>query len=141
MKMLALDLGDVWIGSAISDFLGITCRPHETVKRHDLEPFLKKTLQEHRITSVVLGYPKTCSGGESEQTKKILEEKTLLEQQFPTITWILWDERLSSKRADLVKSDKRKEKQKYTNHAIAAAFILQSYLDYKAIHRSGTDEE
>lgn len=51
--------------------------------------------------------------------------------------WILWDERLSSKRAEKTQTKKIKtalDKQK--SHSIAAAFILQSYIDYLAFSKS-----
>src|SRR3989339_2096115 len=111
MKILALDIGDKWIGSAISDGLGITCRPFKTVTPKELYDFLEKVLPEESIGKVVVGKPTTFSGGESEQTKKIIQTKENLEKQFPTIHGqeierILWDERLSSKRADSTKTKK-----------------------------------
>ncbi|MCK4265546.1 Holliday junction resolvase RuvX [Candidatus Babeliales bacterium] len=136
MKILALDIGDRWIGTAISDALGITCRPYKTVEMVELELFLKQVIPDEKVETIVIGYPKTLKGKESEQTKKIVDIKNKLEKQFNTVKWLLWDERLSSKRAQeiigrgrLSKEDKKKE------HSIAAAFILQSYLDYKSIQK------
>jgi putative holliday junction resolvase len=134
VKILALDLGDVWVGTALSDALGITCKPLKTVKLEDLEDFLGEIFEEEQIKSVVVGLPKTMStGGISQQTKKTIGFKSDLErffkQKYPKISWILWDERLSSKRAEfLMKKVDTKEK-KLKSHSVAACFILQSYLD------------
>jgi RNase H-fold protein (predicted Holliday junction resolvase) len=89
----------------------------------------------------VVGYPKTFSGTESDQTKKIVKLKEELEQEFSSgnfadIKWILWDERLSSKRASVIQSGKHDPESKRQNHSLAAAFILQSYLDYLAFNEA-----
>ena len=111
MKILALDLGDVWVGSAISDGLGISCRPYQTVQIGELETFLTKTLTQEPIGAVVVGYPKTVGAGtESDQTKKIVLLKEELEQKFGQVSWVLWDERLSSKRADEARRGHYKDK-------------------------------
>ena len=135
MKILALDVGDVWTGSAISDALGILARPYKTVPTADLELFLSETIGSERIQTIIVGYPKTMRGTESIQTKKVEEMKNKLEQQFDTIEWRLWDERLSSKRADSVKRAKTKE-DKRMSHSIAAAFILDSYLTFIQAQKS-----
>ena len=142
MKILALDLGDVWVGSALSDVLKITCKPYTTVKIQEVATFLSEILQKEPINIIVVGYPKTVgSGGHSEQTKKIIAQKEALQAQFgeckgTPITWVLWDERFSSKRAsDLHKGQQNKE-DKIKSHAIAASFILQSYLDYLAFNNT-----
>ncbi len=141
MKILALDLGDKWVGSAISDPLGITCKPLKTVELDNLKPFLKDTLSTQPISTVVVGYPKTFSGTESDQTKKIVKLKEELEQEFSVVNfteikWILWDERLSSKRALEIQSGKYDHESKRQNHSLAAAFILQNYLDHLAFNRN-----
>lgn len=141
MKILALDLGDKWVGTAISDPLGITCKPLQTVELDALKMFLPKALREHNISIVVVGYPKTFSGTESDQTKKIVKLKEELEQEFSTgdfaeIKWILWDERLSSKRALEIQSGKYDHESKRQNHSLAAAFILQNYLDHLAFKKN-----
>lgn len=136
MKTLALDIGDVWTGSAISDSLGITCSPYKTVKAHELELFLAETLTNTDITTIVIGYPKTMSGTESKQTKKVVTLKNILQEKFPAIKWVLWDERLSSKRAERLSLKKPSKKDKIHGHSQAAAFILQCYLDAQAFNRS-----
>lgn len=138
MRILALDLGDRWVGSAIADPLGITCRPYQTVELDQLNDFLKKTLVAESISKVVVGYPKTFSGTESDQTKKIVSLKQELEKTFSvvdgqSIEWVLWDERLSSKRASQVQGGRSDEQSKRQSHSIAAAFLLQTYLDHLAL--------
>lgn len=127
MKTLALDLGDAWIGTAISDELGITARPYRTIKPKELTEFIETITKSESIKTIVVGYPKTMRGTESEQTKKIVAQKEALQARFPDITWILWDERLSSKQAAGIKPIKNKE-DKIAAHSIAAALILTSYL-------------
>ncbi len=139
MKALALDLGDRWVGTALSDGMRISCKPYQTVDLDELESFLEKFLAAEPITTVVVGYPKTFSGGESAQTNKIVLLKNSLEAQFAeikgrSVTWILWDERLSSKRALEVQQGSSSPEAKKKSHSIAAAFILQSYLDNLAFH-------
>jgi len=131
MKILGLDLGDQWVGTAISDELGMFARPYKTVQLHELDNFLKTTIAEHNISTIIVGYPRTMRGTESDQTKKVREKKEELEKQYPAITWMLWDERLTSKQADKLKKAKTKE-EKIESHSIAAAFILSSYLDHRA---------
>jgi len=70
-------------------------------------------------------------GTESEQTRKVRAVFEKLEQKFPTTSWKMWDERLSSKRAANLKKATTKE-DKIKSHAIAAAFILSSYLSFAA---------
>ncbi len=135
MRALALDLGDKWTGIAISDPLGITARPYETVETKKLLPFLKETIEKEEISTIVVGYPKTLRGTESEQTKKVVLHFEKLKQELPHITWELWDERLTSKQAQKIKQAKTKE-QKKKIHAIAAALILNIYLEYQYIRRN-----
>ena len=134
MKILGLDIGDVWTGTALSDALGITARPHKTAETNKLVQFLTDLFKQENINTVIVGYPKTMKGTESDQTKKVIAAKEMLEKTFPEKTWILWDERLSSQRANTLKQARTKE-EKIQSHSIAAALILASYLDHLAFHR------
>lgn len=134
MKILGLDIGDAWTGTALSDALGITARPYKTAATKQLVQFLTDLFKQERIGTVIVGYPKTMKGTESDQTRKVIAAKEMLEKTFPDKNWILWDERLSSKRAGELKQARDKDA-KIESHSIAAAFILSTYLDYQAFHR------
>jgi putative holliday junction resolvase len=129
MKLLSLDLGDQWVGIALSDASGIIARPYTTINATNLNSFLCDLLKKESIKTIVVGYPQTMQGTESDQTRKVKEIFEYLKKIFPEIMFVLWDERLSSKRAQSLhksfsKADKLKE------HARAAAFILDSYLTF-----------
>jgi len=128
MKILALDIGDVWTGTAISDPLGIIAKPYKTVTTKALIGALNTINVQEKDSLIVIWWPKTMRGTISEQTKKTEEVAEHLKYAYPNVQWILWDERLSSKRADSLKKLKSKE-EKIASHSIAAAFILSSYLE------------
>lgn len=137
-KILALDLGDQWVGIAISDAIRFFARPLETVKFHELEPHLAKLLEKEKIEEVVIGNPLTMKGSISNQTQKVQDYKKELESKFVNTKFILWDERLSSKRAESVRHSRTKD-EKVKSHSIAAAFILDSYLSYLKFQSSDLD--
>ncbi len=132
MKILALDIGDRHTGIAISDALAIVARPLTTVSTTKLQAFIQELLIKEKIVTIVIGYPKTLRGTISEQTKKIEIVKEELSKQFPIVEWVLWDERLTSKQAARLKKIQTKE-DKLQSHAIAAALILSSYLEFRKI--------
>ncbi|MBI2775390.1 Holliday junction resolvase RuvX [Candidatus Dependentiae bacterium] len=129
MKLLALDLGDQWTGIAISDSLLYTAKPDQAVATTALNKTLIQIIAKESIKTIIIGLPITLRARESEQTTKVRVMKEKLEKTFPEISFILWDERLTSKQAAELKPVRNKE-EKLHRHAIAAAFILQSYLDY-----------
>lgn len=131
---MALDLGDQWIGSALSDASQLIARPYKTVTLSELEEFIAQVLVAESIELIIVGYPKTMSGKISEQTLKIQKLFEHLEQKFPATPFKLWDERLSSKRAEAL-SKSRTAEEKRKSHSIAAAFILDSYLTYVLYQR------
>lgn len=133
MRTLALDMGDVWVGTAISDGLGITCRPLETVKRPELVAFLTKIIPELGVQRVVVGLPVSMTGNETEQTRKTRAVIEKLQKQFHTIEWVTADECMTSQQATAhqrdVKKQRRSSESKKQSHSLAAAFILQQFLN------------
>lgn len=128
-KIAALDCGDVWTGSALSDAMRLLARPYKTVSFKELIPLINLLVAQERIGTLVIGYPQTMRGTESAQTKKIVTLFEKIKEQFPTITCVLWDERLTSKHASHLKKGTTKV-DKLQSHSIAAALILTSYLDH-----------
>ena len=129
MKILALDLGDRWTGIAIADPFLITAQPFTTIASSELVKQLQEIINNQNITRIVLGLPTTLRGTESEQTKKIKATGEQLKKQFPQIEWVWWDERLTSKQAAHLVRPKNK-KDKLATHAVAAAFLLQGYIEF-----------
>ncbi|MFZ5953695.1 MAG: Holliday junction resolvase RuvX [Candidatus Dependentiae bacterium] len=139
MKILALDIGDAWTGSALSDLSGMFARPYRTVPSDQLKTFLTEIFSAESISKIVVGYPRTMRGTASEQTKKIESIKQELEKEYSDKQWILWDERLSSKRAAQQSKKMLSKEEKIKSHSIAAAFILESYLTF--VHQFATPED
>ena len=129
MKIMALDLGDAWVGVALTDPLRFFAKPFKTVAAADLDTFLAQALVQEKVSEVVVGYPKTMQGNESDQTRLVVATKEKLEMMYPAIKWILWDERLTSQQARKLRNPKNKE-EKLLQHSIAAAIILESYLPF-----------
>lgn len=136
MRILGLDYGTKTVGVALSDELGITAQPIMTIERKS-ENKLRKTLakieeiiDEYGVSFVVLGYPKNMNNTAgpralaTEAFKEHIERRTGLEV-------ILQDERLSTKESEriLIESGVRRENRKEYVDKMAAAVILQSYLD------------
>ena len=137
MRVLGLDYGDVRIGVAISDPLGITSRGLATITRKnpiDLSVSvaqIKEIVNEHHVGLIVLGYPKNMNNTEGENCKKVLGFKKKLEQTLPGIPIKLYDERLTTSRASQIfaETDLSRAKHKSNIDKMAAAIILQDYLD------------
>lgn len=127
MRTLALDIGDVWTGTAISDPLGITARPYKTLASYKLLAELADIIKKETISTLVIGLPITMRGTHSDQTNKVLATKDELHAAFPSLTIVTWDERLTSKQASHLKRGSSKE-DKQASHSIAAAVLLSSYL-------------
>jgi putative Holliday junction resolvase len=133
MKKMALDLGNVRIGIATSDALGIIATGLETYKRvnqkQDFE-YIINLIKEHNIDTLVLGLPLNMDGSEGERvqiTKKFAEK---IKQQT-NVKVVYQDERLTSVSAEkiLIEGNMRRENRKNVIDKLAATIILQSYLD------------
>jgi len=128
-KILALDLGNVWTGIAISDPLKIMARPYQTVATSELEHNLRTICDKEEIEAIVVGDPKTLRGTESQQTHQVRSQLEKLKHALSEQTFRLWDERLSSKRAAAQQpSGYISKEEKRMSHARAAAWILDTYL-------------
>jgi putative holliday junction resolvase len=142
-KIAALDIGNKWTGIALSDATLTLARPLKTVATIDLKKAIGELASQHAVDKIVVGLPRTMKGMESDQTRITREHAMQLEKEFPQISFILWDERLSSKRAQSLQKEQHsfpKKEDKQKEHAIAAAFILDSYLTHILIRQTDSFE-
>lgn len=137
MRKMSLDVGTRTIGIAISDLMGMIANGVETIRRTSEEKDYERIAQlikEHEVDTLVVGYPKNMNGtiGERAQACEAMAHK--LEDMFPEVKVVLWDERLSTVAAEkvLVDADMRRNKRKKIIDMMAAVVILQNYLDSKA---------
>lgn len=146
MRVIGLDFGSKTVGVAISDPLMITAQGIEIIRRKE-ENKLRKTLariealiEEYQVEEIVLGYPKNMNDTLGERVKKTLDFKEMLERRTG-LEVVLWDERLTTVEADEVMMEagiRREDRKKYVDK-IAAAFILQGYLDYAGDKKNETE--
>lgn len=131
-RYLGVDYGTKRIGLAISDGLGLTARPLEVVSRPDLERALRRIVDEYPVAEVVVGLPTALGGHEGDSTaaaRKLGEE--IGEILAIPVRYI--DERFTSRMAEsaLLESGMRRRDRKGTVDKVAAAIILQTFLDRK----------
>lgn len=136
MRWMGLDYGDRRIGVALSDELGWTAQGYAVIERRKPEDDMERIRQiavNEGVTGVVVGLPKNMNGtvgprGEiciafADSVRDIL--------QLPVH---LWDERLTTVSAErtLIEADVSRKKRKQVIDKMAAALILQGYIDFKS---------
>ena len=135
MRLMGLDYGAKTVGVALSDPLGITAEPFETVVRKE-EKKLRRTLarieeivREYEVTEIVVGLPLHLSGEESERSVlcRQFAEKVQARTGLPVH---LCDERLTTVEADewLQEMQVPKEKRKEVIDRLAATAILRDFM-------------
>jgi putative holliday junction resolvase len=119
---------------AISDVLGIVARPLEifarTSREHDAEHILA-LIEAHRIDCLVIGLPLNMDGSEGDQAAWVRDYTEALSARIP-VPAVFWDERLSTDRAIEIFKAQGRAPDRHQLDAVAAAVILQSYLDAHA---------
>ena len=135
MRILAIDYGDVRVGIAITDPLGITAQGLETISYNGKDKQLLKRLDEiisqYEVDTIVLGMPLNLKGEETvraEVTRAFLHK---LKCKYPKFKIELVDERLTSVQAHQTMNDLqiKKEKKKSLVDTIAAVYILETYIN------------
>jgi putative Holliday junction resolvase len=161
MRMLGLDIGDMRTGVAISDPRGILASPLSVLASRDENALIEEILTlvgQYKVECVVVGLPRQLSGDLGKQANKVTAFVDKLSAQanqsnVGQLDVQLWDERLSTKAAERLKTEGGQGGRRYRGKrgarnrnlaikakvdAIAAAFILQGFLDSQ---RSGNAEE
>lgn len=134
MRILGLDYGSKNIGLAVSDEMGWTGQGIGTLRRknlhHDLAE-IQRCIAEYNVERIVVGLPKNMDGSLGRAAENVLGFVENLKNKF-TIPVVTWDERLSTVAAEraLLEADMSRKKRKKVIDKVAAAIILQGYLDY-----------
>lgn len=130
---MCLDIGDKRIGIAVSDPFNSYSLPVSTLFRKNLKTDLEKIsllAKEKSVTKMVCGLPVNFDGTPSIQTEKALFFIDRL-KEILGIEIITVDERCSTCEAEeiLISQGKSREERKSVVDSLAAATILQSYLN------------
>lgn len=130
---MGLDVGDRRIGVAVSDELEIGAYGVVVIERSDPASDLARIqnlVSEYEAGKIIVGFPMMMDGSVGIQGEKVLKFVEAL-QQFVTVPVTLWDERLSTRAAEqvLLEANMRRSGRKKVIDRLAAAMILQNYLD------------
>jgi len=129
---LGLDIGDRRIGVALSDPDGILASPLTIINRReerlDIEA-ITNIVEQHQVKQIIIGLPRSMDGTIGNQAEKVkaFTQRLCQHSQVPVE---FRDERLSTVSAKrLMQTVSKKTRKKARDDAIAAALILQGYLD------------
>ena len=133
MRYLGLDLGSRTLGIAVSE-TGLIASNYKTIRHEEeydrLLDEVKALVEELKIDTVVLGFPKNMNNTIGPKGELSLEFKEKLEKII-NIPVVLQDERLSTKSAldTLIKGNVSRKDRKKVVDSVAATIIIQTYLD------------
>ena len=131
-RILALDVGDRRIGVAVSDPLGISAQPLETIERTSNDAAVARIIEiacMYDVAEIVVGIPYNASGELTQQAQRIERFAQRLEQRVG-VPVVRWDERHTTVTAErvLLEADMRRDRRKQVRDKLAAAVLLQYYL-------------
>jgi len=139
-RVLAIDYGEIRIGLAISDPLGILAFPLMVIdlnKTKDYIRVIKDVIKEKEVKKIIIGLPLIMGGKEGIQTEKVRrfyeEVKECIDLSVELV-----DERLTTvmaqKSLSEVGIDQRKQRKMID--MIAAAKLLETYLETNKRNRN-----
>lgn len=130
---MCIDLGTKTIGLAVSDPMGLTAQPVTTLRRHAVEKDVDEVVKaaaEREVDRIVVGLPINMDGTEGVRARHTRQFAERLKAATP-LPVEFWDERLSTVAVTrvLIDADVSRAKRKACVDKLAAAYILQGYLD------------
>ncbi len=136
-RVLGIDAGERRVGVALSDELRLLASPFTVLDRgHGLAPVLDALVEVARsagVTHLVVGLPLNADGSQGRQARRA-QDFARVAQRVLGVPLEMWDERLSTREAEEIARaqgrNMRRLRQGGQLDAIAAAVILQDYLDH-----------
>ena len=132
-RILGLDIGERRIGVAVSDELGAIASPVGSIERRaDVATELRNLAARYGATRLVAGLPVSLSGREGPQAAEVRACADALATAVG-LPLEYWDERLTTSIAErqLIAAGSRRSRRREQIDAVAAAIILQGYLDHR----------
>ena len=132
LRILCLDVGDRRVGAAVSDPLGITAQPLATYTRVGYGPdarYIAVLAARYGADRVLCGLPRNMDGSLGGQADKVRAFAAELEKAGLRVSY--WDERMTTVSAEraLIQGGVRRDQRKQKVDMVAAAVILQAFLD------------
>ena len=140
MKIMAVDLGQVRTGLAVSDPTEQLASPVGTITEKNTDKLLEKVAaaaREQGVQQLVVGHPRNMDGSRGESARRAETFAASLEKAA-ALPVGLWDERMTTVSAIgyLNQTDTRGKKRKAVVDTVAATIILQDYLDSRRMRQS-----
>ncbi|HKQ05275.1 MAG TPA: Holliday junction resolvase RuvX [Blastocatellia bacterium] len=132
MRVLAIDLGSKRIGTAVSDALGLSARPVETIRRTSLERDLARLqalVEDLEVEAVVVGLPLRMDGQIGDAASGVLRFVERLRARL-AVQVFTQDERLTSYEAEqmMIERGLNREARRARSDEFAALLILEDFL-------------
>ena len=129
-RVLGVDLGTVRVGLALSDADGVVAQPFDVIERQDAAFEITRRAGQLEVGEIVVGIPYSLDGtlGAAAESAEAFAHALELSTGLPVSRW---DERLSTVQAEraMRAGGKRAKKQRGHVDKVAAALVLQSFLD------------
>lgn len=138
-RILALDMGTVRIGVAVSDPLGMFATGIGVLSvEGEWEKELDDLMVRYTPSVLLIGVPVRTTGHKGPEALRIEEQAKSLSERYPDVKVLLHDERYSTVIAQqaLIEANVSRKGRKGKVDQVAAAVILQSWLD-----RAGREPE
>ncbi|XWN35794.1 MAG: Holliday junction resolvase RuvX [Balneola sp.] len=134
-RLIGIDVGRKRCGLAQTDLLQTFASPVGTFSPDEIIIKISHMVEESPVEGFVIGWPLTPEGKEGKATKMAQEFINRIKKIHPNIPVFKVDERYTSNQAldVMIESGipKKKRREKERVDRIAAALILQSFLDSK----------
>ncbi len=131
-RILALDIGHVRVGVAVSDPLGFFAQGIGVLSvAGDWLDQISTLVEKYAVRTLLIGLPVRTDGSTGPEAKWILSTVELLRALFPDQKMEMWDERFTTTIAEriMIEGNVSREKRRHSRDKVAAAIILQGYLD------------
>ena len=130
-RIVALDVGDVRIGVAVSDPTGTIAQPLEVYRRVGYGPdsrYVAALCERFACREVLLGLPLNMDGSVGPQAQKVMDFGNVLEKVGLSVRY--QDERLTTVMAEAVLIDSGVQRRERRQHVdkLAATVILEQWL-------------